>query len=119
MKSIFFARSISLRHVYAGAWQNLVLKAQSSGMPHSSGRELDVFCSSCGEGPALSPGVFRTTHSHVISGAGIRAVVPVALISGPARLNLNSNLCVEGLFHALWLMATDKSDNWSLQFVAI
>lgn len=72
---------------------------------------LDALSSSCGEGPLLSPGVFRTTHSHIISGVGIRAVVPVALISGQFGLNLNSNLCVEELFHALWFMATDKSGN--------
>ena len=101
----------SLLHIYVGAWQNLVLRAQSGGQPRSSDRELDVLCSSGAEGPSLSPGAFRTTLRHVTSRVEIRAVVPVALISGPFGLNLNSNLCVEELSHALWFMATDQSDN--------
>lgn len=61
----------------------------------------EVLCSSYGAGPSLSPGVFRTTRGHVIPRAGVRAVVAVALISGPFGLSLNSDLNVEELFHVV------------------
>lgn len=76
----------------------MVLRAQNSD------QELDILRSSR-EGLSVSPGVFRTMQSHNISGAGIRAVEPAPL-SRAFRLNLNSSVPVEELFHA-----ANKADN--------
>lgn len=91
---------MTLLHIYVGAWQNVVQQYAA-----------EVLCSSYGAGPSLSPGVFRTTRGRVLSRAGVRVAVPVALISGPFGLSLNRDLCVEELFHALWFTATHKSGN--------